>query len=117
MYILLGDSNLRQTYEDYKDELAGTLEEELVFEQTTTNEALKIALEKEREEKPKLFYISTILNEIAAKCGKGKPIDKAIKAVTEEQNRIVNKTANVQNNSSTLYLLGNPYLRQDPKWM
>ena len=67
MYLLVGDSNLRETFEQYKHELTEALEVELEFEQATTNEALKLALNKEREEKPELFYISSILNEISAK--------------------------------------------------
>ena len=117
MYLLLGDSNLRQTFEKYKDELNAKLETEIVFEQVTTNESLKIALKKVRETKPEIIYISTILNEIAAKCGKGKQIEKIIKTVTEEHNIAINSEAGEFENSGRLYLIGNPYLRQDPKWM
>ena len=117
MYLLLGDSNLRQTMEAYKDDIEEKVGVEITFEQITTNEALKVALETIRDPKPDLIYFSTILNEIAATVGRGKPIETVIKAVTIEQNDIINKHANNMNNSSNLFLLANPYLRQDPKWI
>ena len=117
MFLLLGDSNLRQTLDSHKEEIEQDAEVELVFEQVTTNEALKIALEKERDPKPELIYISTILNEIARKVGKGKPIEGVVKAVTIDQNDIINKVANIMDNSAKLFLIANPFLRQDPKWI
>ena len=51
------------------------------------------------------------------KVGKGKHSEKVIKAVTEENNIIVNTSASQIENSGKLYLICNPFLRQDPKWM
>jgi hypothetical protein len=117
MYLLLGDSNLRQTFTSYKDNLEEELGVELKFEQTTNNASIKAALEKERETQPALYYIASILNEISQKTGKGKPTEGVIKAVTEEQNIIINSEAAKTEHTSRLYLVSNPFLRQDPKWM
>jgi hypothetical protein len=117
MFLLLGDSNLRQTFLTYKDKLAEEIGVEINFEQVTNNASIKAALEKERENKPELFYIATILNEISQKTGKGKPTEGVIKTVTEDQNIIVNTEASKIENTSRLYLVCNPFLRQEPKWM
>jgi hypothetical protein len=118
LFLLIGDSNLRQTYLRYKNTLKEDLEDiTIIFEQATNNESLKLALEKERDPKPDLFYISTILNEITKSTGKGKPTEGIIKTITEDQNVIINSAAGLQENSSRLYLQCYPMLRQDPKWM
>jgi hypothetical protein len=117
MFLLIGDSNLRQTFLKYKEELNKEIGIEIQFEQATNNASIKAILEKEREVKPDLFYIATILNEINLKTGKGKPTEGIIKAVTEEQNIVVNTEAAKIENTSRLYLICNPFLRQDPKWM
>jgi len=117
LFLLIGDSNLRQTFLKYKEELTKESGVEIQFEQATNNSSIKAALEKEREVKPDLFYIASILNEINLKTGKGKPTEGIIKAVTEEQNIVVNTEAAKIENISRLYLICNPFLRQDPKWM
>jgi hypothetical protein len=117
MYLLIGDSNLRQTFSAYKDKLIEELGIDIQFEQATNNASIKASLEKEREVKPVLFYIATILNEISLKTGKGKPTEGVIKTVTEDQNIVVNTEAGKIENTSRLYLICNPFLRQDPKWM
>ncbi len=108
---------MRQTYLKYKEDLASEVGRTIVFEQATNNASIKIALEKERNPKPDLIYISSILNEINKSTGKGKPTEGIIKAITEEQNIIINSEASKIENSSRLYLQCNPMLRQDPKWM
>jgi len=75
MFLLIGDSNLRQTFLAYKDQLNTEIGVEIQFEQATCNESIKICLEKEREVKPDLVYISSILNDIAKNTGKGKPTE------------------------------------------
>jgi hypothetical protein len=117
MYLLIGDSNLRQTYLQYKNTLNNEIDEEIVFEQATNNESIKLALEKERDPAPELVYISSILNEISKNTGKGKPTEGIIKAVTEEQNIVINTIAAKTGNENILYLQCYPMLRQDPKWM
>jgi len=117
MYLLIGDSNLRQTYLQYKNTLNNEIGEEIVFEQATNNESIKLALEKERDPAPELVYISSILNEISKNTGKGKPTEGIIKAVTEEQNIVINTIAAKTGNENILYLQCYPMLRQDPKWM
>jgi hypothetical protein len=117
MFLLIGDSNLRQTFLAYKDQLNTEVEVELQFEQATCNETIKICLEKEREVKPDLIYISSILNEISKNTGKGKPTEGIIKSVTEEQNIVINTVAAKIENTNRLYLQCYPMLRQDPKWM
>jgi hypothetical protein len=117
MYLLIGDSNLRQTFVTYKEKLAEEIGVDIQFEQATNNASVKAALEKERDVKPDIVYIATILNEISQKTGKGKPTEGVIKTVTEEQNIIVNTVAEKPDNASRLYLICNPFLRQDPKWM
>lgn len=87
------------------------------FEQATNNASIKAALEKERNPRPTIYYISSILNEISQKTGKGKPTEGVIKAVTEEQNIVINTEAAKIENTSILYLVCNPFLRQEPKWM
>ncbi len=69
-----------------------------------------------RDLKP-VIYISTVLNEILAKVGKGKPKEEVIKSVTVTLVETVNRAANNQGTISNLYLIGYPYIRQDPKWM
>ena len=63
MIYLIGDSNLRETYNEHKKAICETAAGEVIFEQATTNEAVSIALEKGRGAKPKpeLFYISTLI--------------------------------------------------------
>jgi hypothetical protein len=116
MILLLGDSNLRQTFEIFGDQLKTKLDCEVIFEQTQTNESIKAALEKPREIKPNIIYINSILNEISSKVSRGKAIVDVIKNVTVEQNDIVNKAANEISNSSTLFLICNPMMRYEPKW-
>ncbi len=115
MIVILGDSNIRQTLDNHQAEIENAIQDKIVFEQVTTNEALKIALEKQREEQPWLFYISSVLNEIAAKTGKGKPREDTIRLVTQEQNEIVNEKAD--ENGALLFLIGYPFLRTEPKWI
>jgi hypothetical protein len=116
MILLLGDSNLRKTVEEYGDKLKEALETEVVFEQTTTNESINAALEKERNPKPNIIYVNSILNEISNKVSRGKAIVDVIKNVTLEQNDVINKHANNSNNSACLYLICNPMMRYEPKW-
>jgi hypothetical protein len=116
-FLLIGDSNLRQTFLTHKDQLIEEIGVDIEFEQVTNNASIKAALEKEREVMPDIYYIATILNEISMKTGKGKPTEGVIKAVTEDQNIIINKEAAKIENTSRLYLICNPFLRQDPKWM
>ena len=118
LFVLLGDSNLRQTFTKYKDQIIAETEvENIKFEQISNNESLRVALEKERDPKPNLFYINSLLNEIGAKTGKGKTRENAIKNVTMEQNTVVNRAAGESGNTATLYLICNPMLRQEPKWI
>jgi hypothetical protein len=117
MYLLIGDSNLRQTFLQYKDSLINEIGVDIIFDQATNNESLKLSLEKERDPVPELVYISSILNEISKNTGKGKPTEGIIKAVTEEQNIVINTVAAKAGNENTLYLQCYPMLRQDPKWM
>ncbi len=108
---------MKQTFQDHKTELEEAAKGEVIFEQATTNETVRIALDKERPVKPEIIYISTILNEIAGKVGRGKGKEDVIKATTIELVTIVNKAANKQFAISCLYMIGNPYTRQDPKWI
>ena len=117
MYLILGDSNHRLVYETFGEQLSEAAESEVVFEQCTNNESLRIALEQVRDPKPIVTYIGANLNEIAAKVGKGKPREDVIKAVTSELNDNVNRVATEIANTSRLYLIANPFLRQDPKWI
>jgi hypothetical protein len=96
--------------------IKAALETEIVFEQTTTNDTVKAALEKERDPKPTIFYINSILNEITNRVSRGKAIVDVIKNVTLEQNDVVNKIAGELENSSALFLLCNPIMRYEPKW-
>jgi len=93
MIVLIGDSNIEQTLNQCRAEIEKEVKDTIVFKRATMNEAMKLALDKEREERPWLFYISTILNEIAAKTGKGKPREETIKSVTLDQNEKVNEKA------------------------
>ena len=116
MILLVGDSNLRQVLEDKKEALEEELEEEVVFEQATTNETIQVVLNREREQYPKIVFISSILNEIAAKIGKGtKTREEAIKNVSQEQNICISSAA--EKHQDTLFLQCPPFLRQDPKWI
>jgi hypothetical protein len=82
MILLLGDSNLRQTFEEYGEQLKSSLDCDIVYEQTSHNETIKAALEKERDPKPTVIYINSILNEISNKVSRGKAIVDVIKNVT-----------------------------------
>jgi lysophospholipase L1-like esterase len=116
MILLLGDSNLRKTIETYGDQLKEELEIDYVFEQTTTNESIDAALEKERNPRPTIVYVNSILNEISNRVSRGKAIVDVIKNVTLEQNDIINKHANKMENSASLFLICNPMMRYEPKW-
>jgi hypothetical protein len=50
MILSLGDSNLRRTLDVYKEQLEEDLEEEIVYEQVTNNESLKLSLEAESQQ-------------------------------------------------------------------
>jgi len=116
MILCLGDSNLRRTLDVYKEQLEEDLEDEIIYEQVTNNESLKLSLEAERESQPGIVYISTILNEIVAKMGRSKTIkEDTINSIVAEQNTIINKAANA--NSSSLYLICNPMVRKEPAWI
>jgi hypothetical protein len=117
MILLLGDSNLRQTFEAHKAEIEAAAEEEVEFDQATTNEALKVSLAKSRKEAPCLVFVSTILNEIAASTGKGTSRDAVVKAVATEQLELVNRVASGSKSGSTLFVIIQPHIRTEPKWM
>jgi hypothetical protein len=116
MILCLGDSNLRRTLDVYKEQLEEDLEEEIIYEQVTNNESLKLSLEAQRESQPTIVYISTILNEIVAKMGRSKVIkEDTINSIVAEQNTIINQAANL--NTGSLYLICNPMVRKEPAWI
>jgi len=117
MILVLGDSNMRQAFEAHKAEIEAAAGEDIIFEQATTNEALKVCLSKPRESTPELVFISTILNEIAARCVKGTSRETTIRAVTNEQLELINKMASGAQSGATLFVIIQPHDRQDPKWM
>jgi hypothetical protein len=116
MLLCLGDSNLRRTLDVYKEQLEEHLEEEIVYEQVTNNESLKLSLEAQRNTQPSVVYISTILNEIVAKMGRSKTIkEDTINSIVADQNTIINKSAS--SNTGSLYLISNPMVRKEPQWI
>jgi len=86
----------------------------------TSNESLKTTLEKlEQKQVPKILVFGAPLNEIVHKlktCQK-KGRDETIKTVIDEQNKIINASANTEGRLGAIHLMVQPFMRQDPPWM
>jgi len=67
----------------------------------------------------KIILVAAPLNEIThrIKTGGKKGRDETIKTVVEEQNKMINVSANTDGKLGTLHLVMPPFLRQDPPWM
>jgi hypothetical protein len=116
MILLLGDSNLRNTLEANRERLSAAVGEEINFKMTTTTESIKLALNATDQE-PKIIFIHTPLNEVVRIVSKNqaKGRDETLRAVIEEQNRIVHLSAAAK--PTVLHVLIPPFLRMDPPWI
>ncbi len=103
----LGDSNFWKTYDKHGERLAAEVNEEVAFKVCSTNDSLKLSMEK-IEASPKIVLIGTPLNEIATKIkdGKKKGKDETIKLVIEAQNKLVNQYAEFH--TETIFVLVPP---------
>ena len=116
MILILGDSNYRNTILPNGDRLSTATGEEVVFCMVSNNESLKVELEG-RKDSPKIIVIGAPLNEIAFKVAKNasKGRDATVRAVVEEQIKIITKSAGEK--TQCLHLICPPFLRQEPKWI
>jgi len=116
MILLVGDSNLRNTLEGNKERLEAAIEDEVQFKMGTSTESIKAILEAVDQE-PSVIFIHSPLNEIVKIVSKtpSKGRDETIRAVLEEQNRIVHASATSK--PTVLHVLIPPFLRMDPPWI
>jgi hypothetical protein len=116
MILVLGDSNFRNTMEEFGESLSATIGHQISFCMTTSNESMKLQLEN-RTDSPKIVVIGSPLNEIVAKYNENKKKGRAetIREVLEEQNKLVRQAAEA--NENVLFLLVPPFLRLEPSWL
>jgi len=117
MILITGDSNYREVYTKFKKKIEKETKETVIYKQYTTNESLKLVLAGEDgKERPKVTLIGAGLNEVAARSKKkGKSQDEIIRTVSNDQNTVVLKQA--ERDSSSLFGMMPPFLRQDPAWI
>jgi len=117
MILILGDSNYRNTLDVYGETLSAAVKEKINLVLFNSNESLKAELDKAKNYK--IILVAAPINEIAfkVKAGGKKGRDEIIKCVVEEQNKIVNESANTEGRLGTIHLLLPPLLRQEPAWM
>jgi len=118
MILLAGDSNYRDVYNRFKKKIETETKEKVIFKQYTTNESLKLILAngEDKTTRPKVFLIGAGLNEVTAKAkNKSKGCDELIRTVANEQNTVVLKQA--EKDSSSIFGMIPPFLRNDPPWL
>jgi hypothetical protein len=116
MILLVGDSNLRNTLEGNKERLEAAIGDEVQFKMGTSTESIKAVLEA-ADQVPSIIFIHSPLNEIVKTVSKtpSKGRDETIRAVLEEQSRIVHDSA--MSKPTVLHVLIPPFLRMDPPWI
>ena len=116
MILIAGDSNSRNTFEQFKEKLITNVAEEIIFSFVTSNESLKTVLETQIDPAPRVIYLGSPLNEIALRLqkNKAKGRDETIKTVMEDYINVVNNNAG--ENTTVFHVLVPPFLRLDPKW-
>ncbi len=116
MILCLGDSNFRNTLETNKERLEASLGEEVVFKMATSNESIKAHLEALTDE-PSIIIIGTPVNEVVkiTTSNKNKGRDETLRAVIEEQSKIVHQSALARPN--VLHIMFPPFQRLEPAWM
>jgi hypothetical protein len=117
--VIIGDSNCRNTLDVHGETLSALVKEKINFVMMMSNETLKVTLEKLGSPSPKIILVAAPLNEIAFKAKQAPKKGRAelIKAVVEDQNRIVNTSANTDGRLGLIHLMIPPFLRTDPNWM
>jgi hypothetical protein len=119
MILIIGDSNFRNVLDTHGEALSATIKEKITFLMNTSNESLKTELGKLAAPLPKIIIVSAPLNEIVQKAKQAPKKGRAdiIKAVVEEQNKIVNISAKADGRLGIIHLLIPPFLRSEPTWM
>jgi hypothetical protein len=114
--LLLGDSNMRNTWEANKDRLSAAVGEEVVFKMSTSNESIKAHLEGAGTQ-PKIVFIAPPLNEVVKTVQKSpaKGRDATLREVIGELGKIVHD--NAKSNATALHILIPPFLRLEPSWI
>jgi len=118
MILILGDSNYRNTLDIHGERLSLAVKEKINFVMITSNESLKTQLQSANNYK--IICLAAPMNEIANRVkngGKGRGRDETIKIVVDEQNKMINESANTEGRLGTIHLILPPFLRQDPAWM
>jgi len=115
MILILGDSNIRNTYEKYKQSLTVQVKEPVYFEFCTSVESLKLAAAN-REAVPRVFLYGSPMNEIITRIAKNKAVgrDETVKRVVREFISAVGQSA--KEYPGALHLVVQPFVRQEPKW-
>jgi hypothetical protein len=116
MLLVLGDSNFRNTIEQFGAEMRNECDEEVKFVMTTSNESTKVQLEN-RTDSPKIVVVGPPLNEIVYKYNENRKRGRAetIKEVIEEQNKLIRQAAAA--NPGVIFLIVPPFLRNEPAWI
>ncbi len=114
--LLLGDSNMRNTWELNKERLAAAVGETVAFKMATSNESIRSHLENV-EINPKMIFITAPLNEIVKIVQKtpAKGRDETLRAVIGELGKIVHDSA--KSRTSCLHIMIPPFLRLEPSWI
>jgi hypothetical protein len=112
---ILGDSNMRNTWEENKERLTAAVGEAITFKMATSNESLKAHLEG-IEGQPKMIFIMTPLNEVVKIVQKmpAKGRDETLRSVIGEMGKIVHNSAKTR--QACLHILIPPFLRLEPNW-
>jgi len=115
MILILGDSNIRNTFEKYRQSLNTQLKQTVNFEFCSSVESLKLATAS-REVTPKVFLYGSPMNEIVSKIAKNKAVgrDEMVKRVVREFVAAVGQSAT--EHTGALHLIMQPFIRQEPKW-
>jgi hypothetical protein len=117
MILIIGDSNFGNTLNVYGERLSAAVKEKIEFMKNSSNESLKVQLEKAVN--AKIIIVGAPLNEIVhrVKTGQKKGRDETIRAVCEEQNRIFNESATLASRLGVIHLMVPAFMRMDPAWM
>ncbi len=107
---------MRNTLEGNKERLEAAIGDEVQFKMATSTESIKAILEA-ADQVPSVIFIHSPLNEIVKTVSKtpSKGRDETIRAVLEEQSRIVHASATSK--PTVLHVLIPPFLRLDPPWI
>ena len=114
-YRFIGDSNFRDLFSQFKDEISAASSTVLEFELATSVASIKTILDNP-DYKPGVVFIASPTNEIALKSKNNtKSREGIIETVVTDLFNCVNDHANKHDNA--IYVVCQPFLRKDPPWL